>query len=320
MGAEDHGPMTTEFEDRTERRLQMQVYHEWTRVAAGKPFPTMQDMEGIAIEGLRKDSVILRLADDPIDPEIEFVGENFLRDCGAGTRIARLADVPGLSLLSRFTDTYLQCVANRAPVGFEAGFTNRLDEAVQYRGILLPISSDGQQVDAVWGVSSSTFERAGKDAVAVTDRMLNGSDLPSEAASLAAEAVTPGKTLPLDPETIAYLARGLAECRDIDGLLGLALVAVGSGDVCAQVHRAAGFDLPRVARSGAELIRLKREVMVECALEEDLSEAIVTTRHAFWIVQPLEGNRAVMVLFALDRSKANLAGARHRMGQALSAL
>ncbi|WP_052322012.1 hypothetical protein [Novosphingobium sp. MBES04] len=105
----------TEIQDHTERRLQIQVYQEWTRVAKAKPFPSMEDMEEVVLEGFHEDSVILQMTEDAMDPIIAFVGSNLRRDCGKGTRIERLPDVPGLTLLSRFTDTYLQCIANRAP-------------------------------------------------------------------------------------------------------------------------------------------------------------------------------------------------------------
>ena len=39
-----------------------------------------------------------------------------------------IADVPSRSLLSRLTDHYLQIIANRAPIGFEAEFVNQRSE------------------------------------------------------------------------------------------------------------------------------------------------------------------------------------------------
>jgi hypothetical protein len=60
--------------------------------------------------------------------------------------------VPGRSLLSRITDHYLQIIANQAPIGFEAEFTNQHGAEVLYRGILLPWSSDGEAIDFVFGV------------------------------------------------------------------------------------------------------------------------------------------------------------------------
>src|SRR5206468_303766 len=56
------------------------------------------------------------------------------------------------SLLSRLTDHFMQIIANRAPVGFEAEFENPRGESLCYRGILMPFSSDGDSIDFIYGV------------------------------------------------------------------------------------------------------------------------------------------------------------------------
>lgn len=62
------------------------------------------------------------------------------------------SDVPSRSLLSRLTDHYMQLIANRAPVGFEAEFDNQRGQPICYRGILMPFSSDGDTIDFIYGV------------------------------------------------------------------------------------------------------------------------------------------------------------------------
>ena len=64
----------------------------------------------------------------------------------------RIADVPARSLLSRLTDHYLQIIANRAPIGFEAEFVGTRGHNTLYRGILMPFSSDGDAIDFIYGV------------------------------------------------------------------------------------------------------------------------------------------------------------------------
>ena len=60
--------------------------------------------------------------------------------------------MPSRSLLSRLTDHYMQIIANRAPVGFEAEFVNQRGRSICYRGILMPFSSDGDTIDFIYGV------------------------------------------------------------------------------------------------------------------------------------------------------------------------
>lgn len=134
-----------------ERRLQTQAYNEWARVGKGKSFPSLQDMDKIKIPEFREQSFLLEVGADESDPRFVFVGDHLLFDCEEDGSIVQLGDVPALSLLSRLTDRYLQCLAHRAPVGFEAAFVNRQDHNLLYRGILMPVSQDGDTIDHVWG-------------------------------------------------------------------------------------------------------------------------------------------------------------------------
>src|SRR3546814_4574277 len=50
------------------------------------------------------------------------------------------------------TDHYLQIIANRAPIGFEAEFVGTRGNSTRYRGILMPFSSDEDTIDFIYGV------------------------------------------------------------------------------------------------------------------------------------------------------------------------
>jgi len=60
--------------------------------------------------------------------------------------------VPSRSLLSRLTDHYLEIIANRAPIGFEAEFVGSRGRTTLYRGILMPFSSSSDSIDFLFGV------------------------------------------------------------------------------------------------------------------------------------------------------------------------
>ena len=74
------------------------------------------------------------------------------RDRLGTSLIRRISEVPTRSLLSRLTDHYLQIIANRAPIGFEAEFVSQRGHNTLYRGILMPLSSDGETIDFIYGV------------------------------------------------------------------------------------------------------------------------------------------------------------------------
>ncbi len=134
-----------------ERRMHVRAYNHWCALLDGRDFPSIQDLQATDIEDFSSHSVLLNFAGALNDPATPFVGEAIRAEIGVD-KIDRISDVPGRSLLSRLTDHHFQIIATRAPVGFEADFINQRGHEISYRGILMPFSSDGQDIDYVYGV------------------------------------------------------------------------------------------------------------------------------------------------------------------------
>lgn len=134
-----------------ERRMHVRAYNYWCSLLDGRDFPSIQNLQAAEIEDFSSHSVLLNFAEALNDPVTPFVGEAIRAEIGVDT-IRRISDVPGRSLLSRLTDHHFQIIATRAPVGFEADFVNQRGHDISYRGILMPFSSDGQNIDYVYGV------------------------------------------------------------------------------------------------------------------------------------------------------------------------
>jgi hypothetical protein len=134
-----------------ERRMHVRAYNHWCALLNGRDFPSIQDLQATDIEDFSTHSVLLNFVGALNDPATPFVGEAIRAEIGV-EKIARISHVPGRSLLSRLTDHHFQIIATRAPVGFEADFINQRGHEISYRGILMPFSSDGQDIDYVYGV------------------------------------------------------------------------------------------------------------------------------------------------------------------------
>jgi len=135
-----------------ERRMHVRAYNYWVSLLDGRPYPSIQDVDPHTIGDFGPHSVLLDFSRNPEDPEIAFLGRALRVECALDHTITRISDVPGRSLLSRLTDHYLQIIANRAPIGFEAEFLNLRGHNTLYRGILMPLSSDGESIDFIYGV------------------------------------------------------------------------------------------------------------------------------------------------------------------------
>jgi hypothetical protein len=135
-----------------ERRMHVRAYNHWASLLDGRDFPSIEDLEPATVSDFSGNSVLLDFTCGRDNPAIPYIGADIRDECGLDDDARTIADVPSRSLLSRLTDHYMQIIANRAPVGFEAEFANQRDETICYRGILMPFSSDGDTIDFIYGV------------------------------------------------------------------------------------------------------------------------------------------------------------------------
>ena len=135
-----------------ERRMHVRAYNYWVSLLNGRPYPAIGDVDPHTLDDFGGNSVLLDFSQDPQDPQIAFLGRSLRVECGVDQDIRNISEVPNRSLLSRLTDHYMQIIANRAPIGFEAEFVGRRGQNTMYRGILMPLSSNGDSIDFIYGV------------------------------------------------------------------------------------------------------------------------------------------------------------------------
>ena len=135
-----------------ERRMHVRAYNYWVSLLGGRDFPSIEDLDPANITDFAPNSVLLDFTGGGENPATPYIGSAVRTECDLADDVRDIAQVPSRSLLSRLTDHYLQIIANRAPIGFEAEFVNQRGHAICYRGILMPFSSDGDTIDFIYGV------------------------------------------------------------------------------------------------------------------------------------------------------------------------
>ena len=135
-----------------ERRMHVRAYNYWASLLKGRDYPSIEDLDPVNIEDFASNSVLLDFTEDSNNPATAYIGVAIRAECDIGPEVQTIEQVPSRSLLSRLTDHYLQIIANRAPIGFEAEFMNQRGHEICYRGILMPFSSDGETIDFIYGV------------------------------------------------------------------------------------------------------------------------------------------------------------------------
>ena len=151
MGAPSEPPPALDI-GTDERRMHVRAYNYWVSLLEGRDFPSIEDLDPANITDFAPNSVLLDFTAGRDNPATAYIGTAICEECDVGDEIRHIDQVPSRSLLSRLTDHYLQIIANRAPIGFEAEFVNQRGNAIRYRGILMPFSSDGDTIDFIYGV------------------------------------------------------------------------------------------------------------------------------------------------------------------------
>ncbi len=235
-----------------ERRMQVRAYNYWASLLADRAYPSVEDLD---LEGadFGPNAVLLDFTQGIDNPGIAFLGERLRDESQIDEDVHYISQIPGRSLLSRLTDHYLQIIANRAPIGFEAEFESDRGVTIMYRGILLPFSSDDDTIDFIMGVINW------KEAVPAEQEeelLLSVEQALRSAAPLTAPVpvwADGPDSLHLDEEFGADVAPGFAALGDGANLLGDADDADDDANVSADPDTDAELaDWLAVARETAE--------------------------------------------------------------------
>jgi hypothetical protein len=135
-----------------ERRMHVRAYNYWVSLLDGRAYPSIRDLAPDTLGDFGPNSVLLDFSDGTDDPTVSWLGDALRQECDLLGEVRRISEVPKRSLLSRLTDHYMQIIANKAPIGFEAEFVGQRSKNTMYRGILMPFSSSGETIDFIYGV------------------------------------------------------------------------------------------------------------------------------------------------------------------------
>jgi len=105
----------------------------------------------------------------------------------------------------------------------------------------------------------------------------------------------------------------LPKLMEIDGCIGACIVDSNSGMMLAATGGSAGLNLEVAAAGNTEVVRAKRKTMKALNLQDNIDDILITLGKQYHLIRPLSSNDALFIYLALDKSKSNLAMARHSL-------
>jgi hypothetical protein len=113
----------------------------------------------------------------------------------------------------------------------------------------------------------------------------------------------------------------LKSAMDIDGALGAALVDQDSGMALGTLG-GGRLDLDVAAAGNTEVVRAQLRTISTLDLDDEVEDILITLGQQYHLIRPVPGARAsrLFLYLALDRTRSNLAMARHQLRQIEKAL
>ena len=108
----------------------------------------------------------------------------------------------------------------------------------------------------------------------------------------------------------------LKEAMSIDGALGVALVDWESGMPLGTLGGGKYLDLELASAGNTEVVKAKMRTLEALRLNDQVEDILITLSQQYHLIRPLKsagGAKSLFLYMALDRSKANLALARHHV-------
>jgi hypothetical protein len=112
---------------------------------------------------------------------------------------------------------------------------------------------------------------------------------------------------------MANAKEALAKLMEIDGVIGACIVDSNSGMMLGSAGGGSMINLELAAAGNTEVVRAKRKTMKSLNLSDPIEDILITLGRQYHLMRPLSSNDALFIYLALDRSRANLALARHQL-------
>jgi hypothetical protein len=107
----------------------------------------------------------------------------------------------------------------------------------------------------------------------------------------------------------------LKEAMQIEGAIGVALVDYTSGMALGTLGSTKELDLTVAAAGNTDVVRAKMRTLDLLKMKDEIEDILITLGSQYHLIRPLRsrGGQGLFLYLALQKSRANLAMARHQV-------
>ncbi|HXU30592.1 MAG TPA: hypothetical protein VN851_08465 [Thermoanaerobaculia bacterium] len=111
---------------------------------------------------------------------------------------------------------------------------------------------------------------------------------------------------------MASIKEGLQNLAELDGFIGVCLVDSNSGMMMGS-EGGGVINLEAAAAGNTEVVRAKRKTMSTLGLKDAIEDILITLGKQYHLIRPLTIKDGLFIYLVLDKTRANLALARHKL-------
>lgn len=116
-------------------------------------------------------------------------------------------------------------------------------------------------------------------------------------------------------QAMANVKETLHKLSEVDGFVGSCVVDSNSGMMLG-AEGGGSVNLEVAAAGNTEVVRAKRKTMIALGLKDAIEDILITLGKQYHLIRPLSSKDGLFIYLVLDKSRGNLAMARHQLAAA----